>query len=76
VNAPDDKVQRLNDQLIADRQLRDRFRRDPVAVVEEEFEIELTDEQREKFLSEEWLEKTEEEILSMLHDEPGIFSWF
>jgi len=70
----DDSIQDLNDRLIEDAELRDRFREDPVTVVKEAG-IDLSPEQEARLLAEEWLEKTEEELLSCFHD-PGVGDWF
>lgn len=70
MNAPDN-VQRLNDQLLADSELRQRFLQDPRAVVEEEFEILLSDEQRAKLLAQNWEEKSEDELIELVSG-PGV----
>jgi hypothetical protein len=70
----DDSIQELTDRLIAEAELRDRFRDDPVAVVAE-FEIELDDDQEERLTAEEWLEKDDDEFLSILTTR-GLGFWF
>jgi len=70
----EENIQDLNDRLIDDAELRDRFRDDPVAVAKEAV-TDLSPEQEAKLLAEEWLEKTEDELLALLHD-PGIGDWF
>ena len=42
-----ENIDKLNDQLVAERELRDRFKQDPVAVARE-FEVELDADQEAK----------------------------
>ena len=62
------------DQLIADDELRARFREDPVGVCREAG-VELTDEQEAKLLAEDWIDKTEDELLALLRG-GGIGIWW
>ncbi len=71
-----DDIERLNAALIEDADLRQRFREEPVAVVES-FGIQLSDESKLVLTSETWVEKTEEELDEILRRRiPGICSWF
>ena len=69
----DDSVQSLQDQLVSDEKLRARFREDPAAVLRESG-IDLNDEQEGRLQGEDWLKKTEDELLALLKD-TGLGFW-
>jgi hypothetical protein len=70
----EDNVQQMVDGLLADAELRDRFRSDPVVVVEE-FAIELDDDKRERLRGGNWAEISDEELQRRLPNEDWGF-WF
>ena len=70
----EDNVQRLADRLVADAELRERFRSDPVGVVEEN-DIELDDEHRERLTSENWAAVSDEEVQTRMRGDDAGF-WF
>ena len=70
----EDNVQDLIDRLVAEAELRERFRDDPVAVVEEQG-IELDDDHRERLRNEDWAEISDEELEARLRGQDWGF-WF
>jgi hypothetical protein len=71
----EDKLRELIHRLGREAELRERFRRDPVAVVEQH-EIELTDDQRERLRGEDGPTRiSDEELLRRLGTDDWGF-WF
>lgn len=70
----EDNVQQLVDRLVADAELRDRFRNEPVVVVEEHG-IELDHEHRDRLTGEDWIAISDEEFQVRLRGEDWGF-WF
>ena len=70
----EDNVQELMDRLVAEAELRERFRNDPVEVVEQHG-IELDDDHRERLRSEDWTAISDEELQARLRGKDWGF-WF
>jgi hypothetical protein len=70
----DDRTQELIESLTSDSELRDEFRSDPVEVVER-FEIELSDEHRERLEGEDWSEVSDDELIARV-GRRGVEAWF
>jgi len=69
----DDDVEGLNDRLISDPEHRRRFQADPVGVVREAG-IDLSADQEDRLLAEEWHAKSDDEVLASLEEE-GLAAW-
>ncbi|HUB76064.1 MAG TPA: hypothetical protein VL977_03360 [Solirubrobacteraceae bacterium] len=69
----DDDVEGLNDRLISDPDLRQRFQEDPAGVVREAG-IDLRADQEDRLTAAEWHEKSDDEMLAALEDE-GLAAW-
>ena len=69
----DDNVQDLTEQLLADDELLQQFQEDPAGVIRDAG-IDLDDEQEERLLGENWLEKELDEIRALLRNR-GITFW-
>jgi hypothetical protein len=69
----DESIEDLNDRLVSDPDLRARFADDPVGVVQEAG-IELSPDQEERLTSEGWSDKSEDELLALLHSS-GVGAW-
>lgn len=70
----EDNVQQLVDRLVADAELRERFRSDPVEVVEQHG-IELDNIHRERLRKEDWTAIADEDLVARFPREDWGF-WF
>ena len=70
-----DAISQLATKLVTDRALRDDFRRDPVAVIQNEAGVTLSAEQKRKFDARDWSSLDDQQLQAHLFAD-GIRRWF